>query len=149
MKYFLVFVINAFIVTSAHAEDATIQPSELLFQEGETANLNEFLWIKRPIVVFADNPADPRFIQQMTLLQARPQDLIDRDVVVLTDTNPAAKSNLRRKLRPRGFMLALLAKDGTVFLRKPSPWDIRELSRSIDKLPLRKQELKDRRLPVE
>ncbi len=149
MKYFLVFVINAFIVTSAYAEDATIQPSELLFQEGETANLNEFLWIKRPIVVFADNPADPRFIQQMTLLQARPQDLIDRDVVVLTDTNPAAKSDLRRKLRPRGFMLALLAKDGTVFLRKPSPWDIRELSRSIDKLPLRKQELKDRRLPVE
>ena len=70
-------------------------------------------------------------------------------MVVITDTDPAAKSELRTKLRPRGFMLALIGKDGTVKLRKPFPWDVRELSRTIDKMPLRKQEIRSRALTTE
>ncbi len=42
-------------------------------------------------------------------------------------------------------MLVLVGKDGSVYLRKPFPWDVRELSRSIDKMPLRQQEMRDRR----
>ena len=38
--------------------------------------------------------------------------------------------------------------DGTILLRKPAPWDVREISRSIDKLPLRKQEVRDRHSAV-
>jgi len=52
---------------------------------------------------------------------------------------------VRRELRPRGFMLALVGKDGQIKLRKPAPWDVRELSRSIDKMPMRQQEIRDRR----
>ncbi len=111
--------------------------------EADGATLEEFRWIARPVVVFADTPADPRFRQQMELLAALPGDLAERDVVVIVDTDPASKSTIRTHLRPRGFMLAILAKDGTVMLRKPFPWDIREISRSIDKLPLRKQEVRD------
>jgi hypothetical protein len=47
------------------------------------------------------------------------------------------------QLRPRGFMLALVSKDGSVFQRKPAPWDVREISRAIDKLPQRQQEIRD------
>ena len=32
-------------------------------------------------------------------------------------------------------------KDGQVKLRKPFPWDVREISRAIDKFPLRRQEI--------
>ena len=71
-------------------------------------------------------------------------EMVERDVVLITDTDPAAKSAIRLKLRPRGFMLALVGKDGRVNLRKPRPWDVRELSRSIDKMPLRRQEIRDR-----
>ena len=39
----------------------------------------------------------------------------------------------------------LIGKDGTVYLRKPFPWSVREISRSIDKMPLRQQEIRDRR----
>ena len=46
---------------------------------------------------------------------------------------------------PRGFMLMLVGKDGQVYLRKPLPWSVREISRSIDKLPQRQQEIRDRR----
>lgn len=116
-----------------------------VFPEAENPDLETFRWTNRPLVVFAENPADPRYIQQMEMLHARAEDLAERDVVVLTDTDPAVSSKLRQKLRPRGFMLALLAKDGTIYLRKPRPWDVREISRVIDKLPTRQQEIRERR----
>ena len=104
--------------------------------------LAPFLWRARPIVVFADTPADPAFRQQMAFLAERADELAERDVVVIADTDPAAQSELRRLLRPRGFMMALVGKDGGVELRKPFPWDVRELTRSIDKMPLRRQEVR-------
>lgn len=108
-------------------------------------NLSDFKWLKRPVVVFADTDQDPRFIEQLELLEARSAALEARDVVILTDTDPEAKSELRQKLRPRGFMLVLIGKDGGVKLRKPFPWDVRELSRTIDKMPLRREELRNAR----
>ena len=108
--------------------------------------LGDFQWIARPVVVFADTPEDPRFRQQMDLLAAQPEELAERDIVVITDTDPDARSDIRSKLRPRGFMLAIIGKDGGVKLRKPLPWNVREISRSIDKMPLRKQEIRDQRL---
>ena len=109
-------------------------------------DLSEFLWTKRPIVVFADTPNDPRFIEQMSFLNADIPALLLRDIVVLTDTDPEARSDLRRKLRPRGFMLVLMDKDGQIAQRKPFPWTVREISRAIDKMPLRQEELRTRRL---
>ncbi|NDV98911.1 DUF4174 domain-containing protein [Salipiger sp. PrR002] len=109
------------------------------------STLDEFLWLKRPLLVFADNPSDPRYVQQIQLITERLDALTERDVVVITDTDPAARSPIRRAMRPRGFMIMLLAKDGSVILRKPSPWDVREITRSIDKQPLRQQEVRDRR----
>lgn len=108
-------------------------------------DIDDLIWVARPVVVFADSPNDPRFRQQMDLLADRPEELAERDVIVLTDTDPAAQSALRTRLRPRGFMLVLIGKDGQIELRKPAPWDVRELSRSIDKMPLREQEIADRR----
>ena len=34
-------------------------------------DLPEFQWIARPVVVFADSPADPRLVKQLDLLAAR------------------------------------------------------------------------------
>ena len=80
-------------------------------------------------------------IQQLEFLEDRSAELEARDVVILVDSDPAAKSALRKKLRPFDFQLVLLGKDGKVVLRKPRPWDVRELMRAIDKIPLRKQEI--------
>lgn len=113
--------------------------------EAESVDLDAFRWVARPIVVFADTPADPRFQEQMELLEARIGELVERDVIIITDSDPAAATAVRQKLRPRGFMMALLGKDGGVKLRKPFPWDVRELSRSIDKMPLRQDEIRARR----
>ena len=142
----LVFVMfsAAVAVAQENAEPSGQAPAEIIIP-GETADLNEFLWIKRPLVVFADSPADPRYTLQMEYLTERLEYLDELDVVILTDTDPSADSALRKKLRPRGFMLVLMGKDGTIYLRKPLPWDVREISRVIDKMPMRQQEIRDRR----
>jgi len=112
----------------------------------EDVDLDELQWQLRAVVVFGENENDPLFMEQMDLITSRIDELAERDVIVIADADPSELNDLRRKLRPRAFMLVLIGKDGTVALRKPAPWDVRELSRSIDKMPLRQQEISNRRL---
>lgn len=106
--------------------------------------LDALKWDKRPIVIFADTGDDLLFRRQMELLAEEEEMLSERDVVVLTDIEPDAKGPLRKRLRPRGFQLVLIGKDGAVKLRKPRPWTVREISRVIDKMPMRQQEIRQR-----
>lgn len=105
-------------------------------------DLEDMIWAARPLIIFANSPLDPTFKQQMALLQESFEVLIERDVMVVVDTSPNSKSILRKNLRPKGFVWVLIGKDGTVKLRKPFAWDMRELSRVIDKMPMRQQEIK-------
>ncbi len=125
--------------------DAGADAGTVLTIEAPGTGLGDFHWVARPLIVFADSANDPRFIQQMEFIAEDAGELATRDVIVVVDTDPAAKSALRAELRPRGFMLVLIGKDGFKYLRKPRPWDVREISRSIDKMPLRQQEVKDAR----
>tara|TARA_R110002049_G_scaffold25607_7_gene89814 strand:- start:128 stop:523 length:396 start_codon:yes stop_codon:yes gene_type:complete len=101
--------------------------------------LDEYTWVNRVIVVFADSALDPRFTQQMTMLAEDPESLENRDMVVITDLEPG--SELRTRLRPRGFSIVLIDKDDSVILRRPSPLSVREIARHIDKTPSRIDEL--------
>jgi hypothetical protein len=141
----LSFVIAVFSVGVLQAETASNTLPKTILAPAEGADLASFLWKNRLIVVFADSSADPRFVEQVELLAERSSDLGERDVLIVLDANPAAQTALREKFRPRGFMLILIGKDGQVYLRKPLPWNVREISRSIDKLPQRQQEVRDRR----
>lgn len=124
---------------SAAADTEVVDPMEPRDAAGLT--LEEFLWVARPIVVFADTPADPRFQEQMMLLAERPEPLLERDVVIIVDTDPAARSAIRTALRPRGFSIVIVQKDGNVGLRRPSPRDVREIIRAIDNFQVRQEEL--------
>ncbi len=143
MRHRLAIVLAAFFAFSAVAQTENAPADDGLFFSMDEVELSQFKWKKRPVVVFAESELDPAFIDQMNKLRARPDELIARDVVVITDTQPEPLSDLRRKLRPRGFMLVLINKEGTVNVRKPFPWDVREISRSIDKMPIRQREIRD------
>ena len=104
--------------------------------------LAEHLWQARPLVIFAPSDTDPRLLQQQSMIEAQQAELDERDVIVFYDTTPEANSELREKFHPRGFQVVLIGKDGQVKLRKPFPWDVREISRIIDKMPLRQQEIR-------
>ena len=73
--------------------------------DASEVDLDEFKWIARPVIVFAEAPAVPAFQEQIELFTARMDELVERDVVLITDTSPGERSDIRRKLRPRGFML--------------------------------------------
>ena len=119
---------------------------ENYFREVEkNTNIKGFEWVQRPIVIFANSDKDPNFISQMEFLSQDIKALKERDIVVLVDTNPSIPSALRKKLRPHGFAFILIGKDGQVKLRKPSPWNIREIARVIDKMPIRQQEITRKR----
>lgn len=115
-----------------------------IIMDAAGVTLAEFLWLKRPVLVFADSPNDPNFIRQLDLIGRDTGELALRDVVVITDTDPAGKSAFRQRFHPRGFSLVMMDKDGVTTLRKPLPWDVREITRAIDKFPLARQEMLDR-----
>ncbi len=108
-------------------------------------SLDDLRWVARPLVVFADTPEDPRFIQQMRMLDADPDPLLERNVVILSDADPATNSPLRQRLRPRDFGLVLIDVDGSVAQRRPVPTSVRELVNLIDRMPSRREETGSRR----
>lgn len=138
MKPLYGLVLAAFLPLAALAEDGFAPVP------AETVALEDLLYLKRPVVVFADTPNDPAFIRQMELIARGADDLAERDVIVVTDTDPKAGGDWRKTLRPRGFSLVLMDKDGKVIIRKPLPWEVREITHAIDKTPLRRQEMQER-----
>lgn len=143
MKSVLSLVVAALSPLAAAAQDA---PALMVGPVSATeVTLDQFLWLQRPVVVFADRPDDPQFVLQMSRIEAGLDDLAERDVVVITDTDPAAATDVRQRLRPRGFSLVLMDKDGEVKRRVPSARTVREISHDIDRFPLRRQEMLERR----
>ena len=158
MKTLHVLVLSAFLPFAALAQAATDLPATEPATEAEASPaeaepspagpvgaadivLADLMYERRPVIVFADTPNDPNFIRQMELIAERLPALAERDVIVITDTDPAARSELRTRLRPRGFSLVLMDKDLRPVIRKPLPWDVREIVNAIDKFPLRRQEI--------
>jgi hypothetical protein len=137
-----VLVLATMLVATAGAQQV---PAVAVPEQTAEPTLEELLWVARPVVVFADSPADPRFVQQLRLLEERQPELEERGVVILTDTDPAGAGPLRQALRPRGFGLVLIDRDGTVAQRRPAPTTARELINLIDRMPSRRQETGSRR----
>lgn len=153
MRPLYIFVLAALLPLSSPAQEAAAAtdeasalPAPEVFAPVDAANvaLDELLYLKRPVVVFADSPNDPNFVRQMQLLQRDLPELAERDVILIVDTDPDARSEVRQRLRPRGFSLVLMDKDLKPIIRKPLPWDVREITHAIDKFPLRRQEMLER-----
>lgn len=107
--------------------------------------LAEYQWVARPIVVFANSDRDPRFLRQIAEIEKVREELEARDAVVITDTEPGPSrfdtTELRKKFRPHDFNVILVGKDGEVKKRSPRIVSGAQLVRTIDRLPLRQQEI--------
>ena len=115
-----------------------------LFASAATAEDNPlaaYKWEARPVIIFADSEKDPRFQKQVASLAARSDDMTERDVVILMDTDPDARSVLRKMFRPRDFQILLIGKDGEIKLRRPHPITAEDLNRQIDRMPMRRREM--------
>jgi hypothetical protein len=135
MKHIFVLAVMAALYA------APIMASPMQPTPPSAVDLDALKYVSRVLVVFAPAPEDPNFLRQMTLLAEDRGELAERDFVLVVDTDPAAMSALRTKLRPSGFALLVVDKDGKTALRKPRPWTLREIVRAIDKLPSRQGEI--------
>lgn len=152
MKLHHILVLSVFLPFATLAQESRGSAPETAATEAPYGpvpaagvTLEQFLWVKRPLVVFADTPNDPNFQRQMQRINAELGPLEDRQVVVIVDSDPAQNTSVRQRLRPRGFSLVLMDMDGEVKRRVPLPWHVREITHAIDRFPLRREELRSPR----
>ncbi len=143
MKQPLILALMGFLPFAALAQDG-VAPAPYGPVPASEVVLADELYIHRIVAIFADSARDPQFVRQMEIITPHLTDLEVRDVLLVTDTAPEERSELRRTLHPRGFSVVIMDKDGSVAIRKPLPWDAREISRAIDKFPSRRAEVLER-----
>ena len=119
------------------------------------------------LLVFAASDHDPRYMQQMQMLEHHGAEMQERDLVlipVVTETGAQITPETLRVIRgpglpdqeqmlarqrfhilPGAFAAILLGKDGGEKLRVTVPVSIDRLNRTIDAMPMRKDEMKDRK----
>lgn len=113
-----------------------------------------YIWLNRPLLVFAPTPGHPLLAAQRDALAGQEDGLRDRDMVwievagdrVTVDGRPdgsIAADSLRRRYgvgRDRPAAL-LVGKDGGVKLRQERPFTMRDLFETIDAMPMRRREM--------
>ena len=123
------FAYILFFASSAYATDNSLS---ITYVEPKT-EIRNLIWEKRPVLIFSNSHLDPNLKQQLKMFDSDPNALLSRDVQVFVDDTPEPKSNLRKRFRPKGFLIILIGKDGQIKLRKNTPWSAREITRVIDK----------------
>ena len=121
----------------------------------------------RILLLFAPAPADARLMQQFELLRRHKAELRERDLIVLPvlvnsgkaadadllrtfTAGPAVAAEEQRRLRarfrvaPGDFTSILIGKDGDEKLRSREPVTAETINRTIDAMPMRKDEMRAR-----
>ena len=106
MKQFFAIAALIFTPFTAFAED-----NPLFLKVNKDTDLSVYQWTHRPVVVLANSTEDVNYKRQIRMLQKDIESLVDRDVIILTDTTPSPATPLRDALRPRGFFIT---KDGQI-----------------------------------
>ncbi len=131
-----------------------------------TSRLDDLRRTHRPLLVFASDSTDKKFVEQVKLLADKASELDERQVLFIpiagqtdapahigkdTSRQPlaqlsagdAAAARLRYHVAPAEFTLILIGKDGGEKFRSHTPVTIEKLSTIIDAMPMRQQEVRD------
>jgi hypothetical protein len=116
--------------------------------------LDDYLWERRPLLLFAPTESDPRLAETLGRIEASRCEFADRDMVlglVVTegtstlDCQVITAEESRRLADQYGvgdnaFAVALIGKDGTEKLRVDDVPDLRRIYAVIDGMPMRGRE---------
>jgi hypothetical protein len=119
--------------------------------------MSVYQWKKRPIVVFAPSESDARLVRQKATINGARTSFLDRDVVVVYviggvashDLGPGpgmSGAALRSRFRASegAFRVLLVGKDGGIKLDSPAPIAANDLFGEIDRMPMRRDEIRKR-----
>jgi hypothetical protein len=114
----------------------------------------------RPLLLFAASPDDPSLLAQLHMLKDSAPGLFSREVVLIAvpfNTPPptelaltqteAEAARKRFGIAPNQFVALLLGKDGGEKLRSRKPIPFSKLQDTIDAMPMRQGEMRERSNP--
>lgn len=119
------------------------------------AELGDYLWQRRPLLVFAPTDNDPRLVETMRRIEATRCDFADRDMVLGrivadgtstldgqgVDTNQAQRLRSEFGVGANSFSVVLIGKDGGEKLRVNDVPDLQAIYAVIDGMPMRGSEM--------
>jgi len=118
------------------------------------AELSDYLWQRRPLLLFAPAESDPRLVETMRRIEASRCDFVDRDMVlgrIVAEGTSTLGGRLvvadqaRRLMSEVGigsdtFSVVLIGKDGAEKLRVADVPDLQAIYAVIDGMPMRARE---------
>jgi hypothetical protein len=119
------------------------------------AELSDYLWERRPLLLFAPTESDPRLIETMRRIEASRCDFVDRDMVLgrivtegtstldghVVGTNQAHRLASEFGIGASSFSVVLIGKDGGEKLRANDVPDLQAIYAVIDGMPMRGREM--------
>lgn len=118
--------------------------------------LGDYLWKKRPLLLFAPSPNSPVYRPVPDSLSAHLEQIHDRHMVIIevfqnglvridgkSDSRHTAESFRQQFSAKKGELTAILVgKDGGLKLRQKGSLDLGEIFSLIDTMPMRQQEMR-------
>lgn len=119
------------------------------------SDLSHYRNKNRLLLVFAPSKGDPRWQKQNALLNQSAGEFKERDLLRFDyfATEYAKSENMGTALRtrygikPGQFRVLLIGKDGHVASGSPTPLGLHELTEQIDRMPMRREEVRRRHRP--
>ena len=127
----------------------------LMSAAAAATELGEYLWQRRPLLLFAPTQSDPRLVETVRRIEASRCDFTDRDMVLglivtegsstldgqVLDTNQARKLLSTFRIGVNTFSAVLIGKDGGEKLRVNDVPDLAAIYAVIDGMPMRGSEM--------
>ena len=135
---------------------ASLVPASLAPRPARADPLVPLRWKRRPLVVLAPAPDDPRLLRQRALVEAEAAAFAERDQVLVEVAGEAARIDgaeadggaaLRARfgVASEGFAVILVGKDGGEKARWSAPVSPGDVFARIDAMPMRRREMRDGR----
>jgi hypothetical protein len=113
--------------------------------EAKSAQLADYRWKSRLLVVVAPSADDSELIAQRRLFQQASKGMAERDVVLLEAAGDSERARqIRRQLSAGSdqFRATLVGKDGNAAFSSAKPVTAAELFSRIDAMPMRRDEMR-------
>jgi hypothetical protein len=132
-----------------------ITSAVLMPARAAAAELSDYLWQRRPLLVFAPTDNDPRLVETMRRIEASRCDFVDREMVLgrivtdgtstldgqVVDTKQAQRLRSAFGIGASSFSVVLIGKDGGEKLRVNDVPDFQPIYAVIDGMPMRGSEM--------
>jgi len=119
------------------------------------AELSDYRWERRPLLLFAPTDSDPRVVETLGRIEASRCDFVSRDMVVglvLTEGNSTLDGQVinadesqrlvnQYAIGENAFSVLLIGKDGGEKLRVTEVPDLQAIYAVIDGMPMRSREM--------